>query len=830
MSRFDHADGNTEQQDYASQNARNQSGFDWPQQGQGRGNSYNRRGMGRQTGGRFSEGETQGSWVDRGAKHGRTDERAQMGQRGGFGGGRKPQFEEGRIEVDERMFPPGSQPASVLIGSKGSNQRRMVSAAHLDGFPDVIVGVRGRGITTAGHPGSEDDIHVHVKYYTEEQFERVKEIYAEIVRQVSDTPADVLWRIHTLGHEHANSIKVRDLPDFHLKKFRYDLDWDKFFDAPVEEVLPKLPNLFTLGEDPATQCATVRPKLGQAQPEEDFRHLCHNLPNIRAQGRPPPHDGRDRNPRQHRQTQHSESRPSAGASENRAYDGTMEGGDRGRGGFGARRPHRGPGDRPMGRGATAAQQLWFDGGRGAGGPYPHGQPFDRMGGDDVGEANHQYPPSFNSEMGVQSQPRGDERMGFRPEGSYPVPGGASNTRRDWNIHGQMASMHGGQHASFGNGEISQQSVGAGFDQGIAADATKLLGRTDLPDPETCPLLLLLQGMHHFIDYAHNGGLALDEFEREFGKHFDVEFWSPHPRLKTAAEICRAFKDKIFDIVEDGVMAPVVKAHTPPNFKAVSETLMGETSMQAQTMIQAVLPPRRPPLHQNLPPQHVGGHLALQHHQQAPGTAGAQHIQQRHTQGQPPHMQTMLVPLQGGHHIQSQSSHQAQQIGAQHMASQQGVHHVSTQGQAPPMQGPTTGQHMPHQAPPQQHSQAQPLASHLMPPQPLLPRSHHPIPGHDSATPDHTDGSHGVPFARPYPSQHQSQYPYPPVGTPHRPPLGGAPIRPSPHIPPNPYAAEGGLNQPPPQQGSSDNGTPSPTTIFPTGKLLGVKAALIGKRE
>eukprot|EP01053_Blabericola_migrator_P008082 Blabericola_migrator_1__8081@NODE_415_length_8708_cov_199_498322_g327_i0_p2_GENE_NODE_415_length_8708_cov_199_498322_g327_i0NODE_415_length_8708_cov_199_498322_g327_i0_p2_ORF_typecomplete_len518_score94_06KH_1/PF00013_29/0_028CAP_N/PF01213_19/0_6DUF2076/PF09849_9/8_7e02DUF2076/PF09849_9/0_54_NODE_415_length_8708_cov_199_498322_g327_i010842637 len=116
--------------------------------------------------------------------------RMRVGQGGPrFRDNRNPRSKEDRawkhiekIPINESAFPPNVKPAAIIIGVKGSNHARMQDEA------GCCVQLRGKGISSPGTPGADEPIHLWVKYDTEAQLQKVKDVLQEIIRSCEKGP------------------------------------------------------------------------------------------------------------------------------------------------------------------------------------------------------------------------------------------------------------------------------------------------------------------------------------------------------------------------------------------------------------------------------------------------------------------------------------------------------------------------------------------------------------------------------------------------------------------------------------------------------------------
>lgn len=90
------------------------------------------------------------------------------------GGGRARERKHAQKIFVDGLFPPHIRPASVLIGTRGMNHHRMQSSG-------CTVQLRGKGCSQPSSQWPEEPVHLYVKYDTESQFARFKEILKDIV-------------------------------------------------------------------------------------------------------------------------------------------------------------------------------------------------------------------------------------------------------------------------------------------------------------------------------------------------------------------------------------------------------------------------------------------------------------------------------------------------------------------------------------------------------------------------------------------------------------------------------------------------------------------------
>eukprot|EP01054_Gregarina_sp_Poly1_P008771 Gregarina_sp_Poly_1__8770@NODE_525_length_7703_cov_51_704164_g416_i0_p1_GENE_NODE_525_length_7703_cov_51_704164_g416_i0NODE_525_length_7703_cov_51_704164_g416_i0_p1_ORF_typecomplete_len414_score44_17KH_1/PF00013_29/0_021_NODE_525_length_7703_cov_51_704164_g416_i040085249 len=131
------------------------------------------------------------------------------------GGGQGPRFRDNRnprskedrawkhiekIPINESAFPPNVKPAAIIIGVKGSNHARMQDEA------GCCVQLRGKGISSPGTPGADEPIHLWVKYDTEAQLQKVKDVLQEIIRSCEKGPPP---EVRKKGGPNAGLVGVR---------------------------------------------------------------------------------------------------------------------------------------------------------------------------------------------------------------------------------------------------------------------------------------------------------------------------------------------------------------------------------------------------------------------------------------------------------------------------------------------------------------------------------------------------------------------------------------------------------------------------------------------
>lgn len=89
-----------------------------------------------------------------------------------------------KIIVDKSLFPSHLKPAAIIIGVKGCNHSRMQDES------GCCVQLRGQGISSPGTPGSDEPMHLWIKYDTPDQLEKVRSVFMQIIAESHQNAAD----------------------------------------------------------------------------------------------------------------------------------------------------------------------------------------------------------------------------------------------------------------------------------------------------------------------------------------------------------------------------------------------------------------------------------------------------------------------------------------------------------------------------------------------------------------------------------------------------------------------------------------------------------------